>query len=511
MDACDRRAQAVAVRGGRFNTIGADAEVTALAGPRTELIDLDGATVLPGLIDTHAHFHRIGARAPTTASLYGCTSVEELVARLLAHREILPDGAPILGLGDCFRAAHFAEKRQVCAADLDRVARDRAVVISDVHKTILNSHALKNCAPRSVPSSGPDVPLDLRGDIVPGLFFSDARNVLQLPHPVPDVSLPESLRRSAAEFSRHGLTTVVDAGPPLDVIESYVGFTAEDALGVRVVVLPAVRDVLEPSARERIPFFGAAGPCYRMGPAKQFYDRFVMHRTALMYEPYPGMPDNVGKTFVPLEELRGCVEHAWGAGWPLGIHVTGDRGAVEAAHVLRGVCHSPRPGRNHLIHAYFPTPKLLSILREADLGVALQPSFLRAWGATLKEFVGCERAARFLPLRTYLDAGITVGGGSDAPIVHWSPFRAMATAIDREALDGDVLGEEEAISTREALALYTSGAAQVLGLESEIGTVEPGKAADLTIVDGDVFIQSPSDLAETRVTATMLQGRLQRH
>ena len=508
MDAGDRAARAVAIRGERIAAVGSEEEILPFVGRETEILDLKGATVLPGLIDTHAHFSRVGSLVATSALLYDCTSIEEVIARLIEHEERIPDGAPILGRGDCFFETHFAEGRQVCALDLDRVATDRPVVISDVNKTIVNSYAIDHCVACDAALPHVRLPMDERTGRPTGVFFSAAREMVETPAFPMKLSPKEAVRASSAQFAAHGVTTVADPGPGPEFIRTYCAMGDAGDLSTRVVIMPSTHLLERPEFCEEFPPHGAEGPCYRFGPAKQFYDRFVMHRTAYMYEAYPGEPENFGSASVSLEELRVRVERTWAAGWPLGIHVTGDRALAEAARVMAEVCRPTTSGRSHSIHAYFPTPEALRIHRDADLGVAVQPAFLRAWGETLKRFLGEGRASGFLPLRIYLKAGVIAGGGSDAPIVHWNPFRGMATAVDRETLAGQCLDEGESLTSRKVLALYTRRAAQILDMDGEIGSIEVGKRADLIVVDRDVLACSSMDLPSIRVELTMVDGRI---
>ena len=508
MDAQNRIVQATAVHEDRIAAVGSDEEMRPFIGPETDVLDLEDATVLPGLVDTHAHFSRIGPLMRTNALLYGCTSIEDMVVRLIEHRERIPDDAPILGRGDCFFETHFEEGRPVCAADLDRVATDRPVMISDVNKTIVNSYALSHCMDGDAASSPVQLRTDERAGMSAGVFFSGARAALRIPDMPIALSPEEATYGSSAQFAMHGVTTAADPGPDMAFIRAYCAMGDAGTLSTRVVIMPATRMLEQRELREELPPYGTEGPCYRFGPAKQFYDRFVMHRTAYMYEAYPGEPGNLGSTSISLDELRTRVEQVWSGGWPLGIHVTGDRALAEAGRVMAEVCRPESSGRSHSIHAYFPTPEAVRIHRDAGLGVAVQPAFLRAWGETLRRFLGEGRASGFLPLRTYLRAGVIVGGGSDAPIVHWNPFRGMATAMDRETLAGDRLDEGECLTVLDVLALYTREAARVLDMEEAIGSLDEGKRADLIVVDRDVLACSSAELASTQVKLPLVDGRI---
>lgn len=508
MDCQDRTVEAIAIAGERVAAAGSVQDIRPLIGKQTKVIDVGGATVLPGLIDAHAHFSRIGPLAATQALLYDCTSIDEVIERLLRHRDALPDGEAILGHGDCFFETHFGEQRQIHAGDLDRVAADRPVVITDVNKTIINSYALDHCVDYAALPEGVELPTDECTGRPSGVFPTRARQAVKRPPPSPDVTPDAAVRASSAQCAACGLTTVVDAGPGPEHIRAICTLGDAGELSTRVVIMPSTRVVGDRAFREEFPGYGTAGPCYRFGPAKQFYDQFVMHRTAYMYEAYRGQPENFGATFVSLNDLRDLAARIWALGWPLGIHVTGDRALDEASRVMAEACTPISGGRSHSIHAYFPTEEALRVHRDAGLAVAVQPGFLRAWGETLKGFLGPERAARFLPLRRYLEAGVIVAGGSDAAIVHWSPFRGMAVAMDRTTLAGNCLNGDEALTAHEALSLYTTQAAKALDLADEAGSIAAGKFADLVVVDRNVLGCSAEELRGTQILLTIVSGRI---
>jgi len=340
------------------------------------------------------------------------------------------------------------------------------------------------------------------------VFFSAAQRLVSLPSPATGLSPKAVIRASSAEFAACGVTTVADPGPRPELIGAYFALARSRRLDTRLVVMPAIALLGAPEFTDELAGCDTGRPWCRFGPTKLFYDNFVMHKNAYMYEPYPGEPGNCGVARLSLAELQRTVTKAWSDGWPLGIHVTGDRALEEAACVMAEACRPIEAGRSHVIHAYFPTQTALRFLAESGVGAALQPGFLRAWGETLREFLGEERARRFLPLRTYLAAGVTAAGGSDAPVVHWNPFLGLAAAVGRRTLAGGALGEPESVAFGDALALYTTQAAKLLDMEEEIGSLERGKMADLVVVDRDVSGCTPSELAAVRPSMTVVGGRV---
>jgi predicted amidohydrolase YtcJ len=246
------------------------------------------------------------------------------------------------------------------------------------------------------------------------------------------------------------------------------------------------------------------------GPIKLFFDYYLMHRTALMYDPYIGQPDNRGRTSIPAEELERRIDGAFAAGWPVGIHTTGDHGIdLTTQALVRGMERAGgAPGRCHLIHAYFPSDETLDALAHHHIAVAAQPPFIHVWGDTVVEAVGEKRAARFNPLRSLLDRGITVGGGADSPIVWHNPWVGIYAAVTRKTQGGRVLNIKEAITAAEAVRCYTRDAAALLDEAATRGTIEPGKLADFTLIDRDVLSIDPEMIPNTTVLATIVGGEV---
>lgn len=525
LDATGTVATAVAVSKGKILAVGSDDQVIRFADPTTRRMNLAGAVVLPGLIDSHIHVTDVG-KVSDMAFLYDVRSVAEILDRL--KQQANTTSGAVGGRGGNFHETSLAEGRLPTAADLDRVATDRPVMITDVNKTIVNTFALRNINTSTIPLGG-EVPTDASGKPL-GIFLYAAKGMTPLPGPsssVADITTEEAIVRGLQAAARMGLTSVLEPSPVLDLesLAAYRTVARDQRLPIRVSVMPPHVTATE-LKRIGIPIkpldvkpaeLGEIGispglkeGLLSFGPIKMAYDSWIMHRTAMMYESYAGQPDNFGSSWISEEELQRKIDEAFDAGWPVGIHTTGDRGVdTVAAAIERGLEKvGQAPGRSHLIHVYWPREKALKIASRHHLAVAAQPAFIRAWGETVRTFVGEKRAVGFTPLRTLLDRGITVGGGADAPITWPDPWLGIYAAVTRETEGGRLLGTEERITVEEALRCYTLGSAAILGQEETCGSIEVGKMADLTIIDRDILAIDLEQIPGTRVLKTIVGGEV---
>jgi predicted amidohydrolase YtcJ len=507
LDAAGTVGTAIAVGDERILAVDSDEQIQRLAGPGTKRLDLAGAVVVPGLIDSHFHVLSVG-QTVGAAFLYDAWSITDILERL-KKRAAEVSGA-ILGRGGNFHETSLAEGRLPTAADLDRVATDRPVMITDVNKTIVNSFVLRDIDVDDVPPGG-EVPRDASGQPL-GIFLYAAKRMTPLAAQgaaiVTGISAEEAVVRGLKSAARMGLTGVLNPGSDLDAIAAFRAVEREGGLPIRAHIMP--RHVTPADLESVDASYGLTEGRLTFGPIKLAYDSWIMHRTALMYEPYVGHPDVYGSSRVTEEELQRLIDEAFAAGWPVGIHTTGDRGVdTVASAVERGIEKvGGAPARCHLIHVYFPREKAIDIASCHDLAIAAQPTFTRTWGETVRAFVGKERAERFKPLRTLLDRGLAVGGGADSPITWHDPWVGIYAAATRKTEGRRVLGKEERITVEEALRCYTLGSAAILEQENVRGSIEVGKMADFTIVDRDILAIDAEQIPGTRVLKTVVGGEV---
>jgi hypothetical protein len=501
-------ATAIAVKNGHILAVGSDAQIEKFADPGTGRIDLAGAVVLPGLIDSHIHISYVG-HTLRAAFLYDAWSIADILDRLRAHAA-KTTGA-VTGVGGNFHEMSLAEGRLPTVADLDRVATDRPVIITDVNKTIVNSFVLRNVDTDDVPPGG-EVSKDASGRPL-GIFLYAAKRMTPLGGQgdatvTQEVSLEEAITQGLSSAARMGLTGVLDAQATLESIAAFRSIERQRGLPIRASIMPRY---VKPAELQKIgASVGLREGRLTFGPIKLAFDLWVMHRTALMYEPYLGQPNNFGSTRVSEEALQQQIDEAFSAGWPVGVHTTGDRGIDTVASAIeKGIQKAGQaPGRCHLIHVYFPKEKALDIASRYNLAIAAQPTFTRTWGETVRAFVGQKRAAGFTPLRTLLDRGLTVGGGADAPITWHNPWVGIYAAATRKTEGGQVLGEEERVTVEEALRCYTLGSAAILEQETLRGSIEVGKMADFTVIDRDILSIEPEQIPGTLVLKTIVGGEV---
>mgnify|MGYP002345543673 CR=1 FL=1 len=489
----------MAVRGGRIAALGASAgEVRRAAPAGSEVLAFPDGFVRPGFWDTHLHIARTGAAALRGPLLYEARSVAEIVERLAEFAGRHPELPAVVARAGCLDGRVLAEGRLPETADLDRAESRRPVVIADVNKTIANGAAL--AAAGLAPGGGP-------------LRFEAGRALHDrfVPRGLPG-AYAESFAAGTRLLASRGVTCAVDGGARVAAIEDVRRLDAEGRLGCRAILAPATSwdGDLEDFQASRHEFGEELGPLSRVGPAKLFYDLFVMHRSAAMYRPYPGEPGNRGRYKVEPEGLRLRLGLARERGFPVAVHVTGDRGAAEAAALIEEEgfgAPGPLFGRSFLIHAYFPPPGLVEKVRDLGLGVAAQPVFLRHWAEGLEDLLGPERAADFNPLDEYLAAGVAVAAGSDAPICDPEPLAGVHAMVARRSLSGRVWGARHALSRAQALDLYSGSAARLFAWSGFPGGLEVGAPADLTVLDRDLETCADDEIPGARVLATYVAGR----
>ena len=522
--------QAVAIRGDKLQAVGASAEVLAMRGPDTRLVDLQGKTVLPGLIDSHVH--------PVAASLTefdhpipAMDTIADVLNYVRARADALDDGEWI-EVSQVF-ITRLREQRYPTRAELDKAAPRNPVVFFTSPDAVLNTLALnKSGIDKDFRVSGRGfVEKDPVTGEPTGMLRSCARYVKSVsPRRKPtEAERLSRLEELFADYNSVGLTCVADRSGNAANNRLYRQLLSDERLTVRVRVSTKVDiDGAVPEIQQSIRAV-AADPLRKGGPMLQvigikiFLDGGMLTGSAYLREPWGTSaiysiadPAYRGVLFLPPESLLPIVQTAAEEGLQFTAHSVGDGAVHTLLDAYEKVSRTLPLKRPCITHSNFMSREAID--QAARLGVVLdiQPAWLYLDARTLSVQFGEKRLRYFQPLKSLFAAGVVAGVGSDhmqkigaaRAINPYNPFHGMWTTIAREGrwFEGQ-LHPEESLSREQALQLYTINNARLLFLEEQVGSLEEGKLADLVVVDRDVLTCPLADLQATQVLQTYLNGR----
>ncbi len=486
-----RRAEALAVGGGRVVALGPAEELQALANGRTRIVDLQGRALLPGFIDTHTHLISEGLKETGFyLDLSTAGSLGELLERVREAVRRRGPGAWVLGRGWDEARWPEPERRLPTREDLDDLAPQTpvALVRVDGHILVANTQAL-----RHVP---PDVPED-EVDPVRGQLRERAAWALLRRLKPPLDELIDAVGAAQRRAHALGVTAVHDVVSSREQLRAYARLKRLGRLTLRVRLNPVVEllDALVEAGLET----GFGDAWLHLGAIKLFADGSIGARNAAFGEPYADEPASRGKLNYPQDELDRLVKEAREAGFPLMIHAIGDRAIEAALTALERAGVAPEE-RARIEHFELPTEGQLEKAAELGVVASMQPNFVR-WsgpGGLYERRLGSERDRRIDPHRRVVDAKIPLAFGSD--MMPFGPLYGVHCAVNAPHPD-------QRLSVEEALDAYTRGAAYAGFQEHELGSLEPGKWADLVVLNDDPTRCPPEALKDLRVVETYVAGR----
>lgn len=508
-------ATAVAVRGGRIVYVGSDSGAMALRGDQTQVIDLAGHVLLPGLVDAHTHVAELG-QSLDRVNLTGLATEEEAVARIVERAATTPKGEWIIGIGwdEGAWANHYPDKRLLT----ERVP-DHPVVMRGLHGFAAWGNALAlekaGITRDSKAPTGGEIRKDASGEPT-GLVLNRAVPLLDdaVPAPAP-AQRDAQVKRALHVMADAGFTGVHEAGVAPDVMASLERLAAADSLPLRVYAMLSGRDsalVRQWIARGT---FTSPNGMLVVRSVKAYFDGALGSRGAQLLADYSDMPGHRGISGGAYGFDRTVVGNAMAAGFQVGIHAIGDAGnraTLDFIDSVTAAAPKARGLRHRIEHAQVVSPQDIPRFATSGIIASMQPPHAVEDKGWAEQRLGSERIKGSYAWRTLRRAGAAIAFSSDLPGSGWSPFYGLHSAISRMDTLGTPPGgwyPDERLTPEEAVRAYTSWAAFAGFDEQEAGTIAVGKRADFTVIDVDPFRSAaPADLLSGAVQLTVSRGRV---
>ena len=510
LDGAGTIADTLVVHDGRIAFVGRQADVNPGVGEAVH--DLGGRAVLPGLVDAHGHLMHL-ARGRLSFDVRGLTSEEEIARRVGDRAAVRPLGEWITGRNwdqNLWPSRAFPSK-----ASLDRTTPEHpvALVRIDGHATWANSAALAAVGiDRHTPDpAGGLIVRDSRGELT-GLLIDTAQSLLQAAVPRPsDEQFDRAVRECIADCLAVGLTGIHEMGAELYALASYRRLIERGEFPFRNYVAVARRsDSTWSYYREHGPErFGPDGRL-TVGAVKLLADGALGSRGAALHDAYCDDPGNTGLVLVPGDEIEGVTLEAGARGFQVCVHAIGDRANRLVLDAFeRALARAPkRDHRLRVEHAQILADDDIPRFRRLGVLPSMQATHCTSDMAWASERLGPERLRGAYAWRSLLATGVVIAGGSDFPVECPNPFYGLHASVTRRPRTGDDphWQPEQRMTRDEAVRSFTVWNAFASRQEADLGTLEPGKRADLIVLSDDVFTCPEEHIAEIRPVLTLVGG-----
>lgn len=510
--------EALAVFAGRILATGSAAEIEALVGPRTRVIDLEGRLATPGLYEAHMHLLPLGlSMAEVDVRPRFAPTLDKLLALIKAKAATLKPGEWVLARG--YDQFQLDVKRHPDRSELDAVAPDNPVYLVRTcgHLSVCNSAALAAAGVTEatpVPAGGAIEQVNGR---LTGLMAENGRDPVKAVLPEPsDEDLIAAIERAGRYCLSLGITSCMDAAVGMRSgwreIVAYRAAARTGRLPLRTnqCLLGGHNGIVEKAYEEGL-ITGLGDGMLTVGPVKIFTDGSAGGRTAAMSAPYLGEPETKGIFCLPDQEMHDLTVDYHLKGYQLAVHAIGDAAIEQTLDAMEAALRqAPDAARRHRIeHCGFNSPAQIARMKRLGIEPVPQPIFIHDFGDLYVSVLGPERSHASYPMRDWIAAGLKPAASTDAPVCDANPFPNFYVMVTRKTRDGTVIGGDQTLSMAEAIAAYTDFGAFVNKQESEVGRLNPGMSADIAVWSRDLLSATPEEvLRDTHCALTILGGQV---
>ena len=511
-------AQALAIKNGRFLAVGRNEEIESFIHKNTEVINLDGRVVVPGFIDSHLHMAWTGLNSKKI-NLRGIRSIDHLLKAVEKKAEEKSEGGWVQGFG--WDEGYFNERQYPTRWDLDKVSHGHPIHLARAygHIEVVNSKGLQLAGitkDTHQPNGGSILRDPVTGEPTGVLSGQGALALIEKILPPSNIEeKKEAIRVISREFSAGGITSICDGWLYPEDFRLFQELNEAGELTVRVCGMVKV-DAGIKTLNECLDYIEAWGPStnfgndmLKIGGLKLVLDGGIGGKTALSRLPYVDEIGSFGLQVIPSSDLVEICKLGAKNNWQVGVHCCGGKAIDLTVEAYKQVNKEipVKDRRWMLIHAYEPSEHTFADCKKLGLVVAAQPVFIHLMGHSFLSGWDKERASYACPLRDWLDHRIHVGGGSDSPMATFEPLVGVWAAVNRRIeLTGELLGGDQRVSLEEALRMFTIESAYLSFDEKLKGSIEPGKLADLVILEEDILHIPKMDIANIPISMTIMGG-----
>jgi len=501
------KAQAFAIKNGKFIAIGSNDDIENITTPQTKIYDAENKTIIPGLIDAHIHVLSSGIRHVMAAdcSVSDLDTVSHLIKDQIAKT---PKGEWVQGFK--YDDTKIKENRDLYVQDLDSISKDHPIMVSHRagHVYYLNSKALELSGyhNESDDPHGGKLGRDKTTGKLNGVVYERAiepiRNLLPA---VSGKDRAEGLKQISSMFNSSGLTSVHDARVSRDEFLTYQDGEKNGDLGIRVYMLMA--QDLFPGLRDAGVKTGFGSEMLKVGGIKMTSDGAIAARTAWLSEPYIGSEDDCGIQAMDQEELDDQVIQMHNAGFQVCVHANGDSAISMVLNSYeKAIKMNPRADTRHRIeHCTLVNPEILKRMAKNDVHATPFCTYVFYHGEKMK-FYGEERLEWMFAQKSFIEYGVNSTGATDYPPGPYPPLMGIQSCITRTDSNGKLWGPSQKININQALKIYTLNGARAAFEENIKGSISMNKLADFVVLDKDITKVDPFEIKDIKIVKTVIDG-----